>query len=201
MSMTDLRARILARTASERSRWALILDPGVKAGLDEATLKRDNAAKAHRDRIAEIHAGVAVVGDIRHALAGVNPADETAAALADAEKALESWQDSADAQSVVLVFRRLDPDAYQELVEENIKDGALDSAGFHEALAGACYEAVETAEGEKIDPPLTWPDLKTSALSHGDREAVFNHVREFNRTPAVVPFSPRRSGSRGRAKR
>lgn len=194
MALADLRARALSRTADAILRESLCLDDdlaeqvGVVAQqLDELQVKREATLAAMKDN----------KGDVRLSSNPVADIDTQIKSLADE---LEKVRAAADDETIVVVFRRLLPARYEELVQSVRKDdGSVDSAAFSDLLCRECYVRATSVDGEDLE--LSWDELVTGTLSHGDRDHLFTALLAHNRNSVALPFSPRRSASRGRAKK
>lgn len=105
----------------------------------------------------------------------------------DAE--VEAKQDEIRAASIIVVFRALSSQRYQEVVNRYEDPDDKDQAEWLDELMGACY--IECwSEGEKVDVP--WPEIRES-ISFGELAEVRERVWALNRRKADIPFSSRPS--------
>jgi len=180
-----LRARALAYAPTFR--YPLCLDEGRRAALDAATaeLVRLQGEKVALD---------SVPPEQKHArsIGAKSPSQAIAELVAAAEDAVRAAEDAAADDMLILAWRRLDPDAYDDLLAAHRTDGRLDLVAFYPALAAACWWRAESADGEDVG--LSWDDARR-LLNNADRDAAHVGVLALNRAPATVPFSQRSSGA------
>ena len=188
MSHIDyLRAKALAHAPVFR--LPLCLDEGKRAAVDAASGALVRAQSA-------LSTLVSLPPEQKRArsISAKSPTALAESAVADAEAALRAAEDAAADDVIVLTWRRLDPDAYDELVAAHTRDGRLDVAAFYPALAVACWRGAESAYGD--DARLSWPEAR-GLLNHADWDAVQVGVLNLNRAASAIPFSPRSSGVPG----
>lgn len=188
MTVEYLRAKVLAFAPTFR--YPLCLDEGKRAALDAATaeLVRLQSRKAELDSLPAEHKRA-------KSLSAKSPTREVEDAIEAAELAVQAAEDDAAGDMLVLVWRRLDPDAYDALLEATRGDGGrLDLVAFHPALVEASWSHAESADGEDVG--LSWLEAR-ALLNHADRDAVHVGVLNLNRAPGEVPFSRRSSGVPG----
>ena len=185
MNVEYLRAKALAYAPTFR--YPLCLDDRLRADVDAAAEKL-NRAHAKLDELKSLPADV----KRSRSIASKSPTQAAADAVADAERELQAAEEAASGDVLVLVWRRLEPDAYDELMAGSVKDGRLDLVGFYPALAAASWFRAETADGEDVG--LTWPEAR-ALLNNADRDGVHVGVLNLNRAPSEIPFSPRSSGA------
>ena len=189
MSLQQLRARALSRTADAILRRHIVLDDD----LDKAATDARQRATDARNRVAlyDVDRDRAETQESPDSRYGAEPTDARRAALegaaSAAEHAAEAAEQTALAASVHLCFRRIPPDEYQALLFKHVApDGEkLDLEKFKAALADHCYLRSETSDGEDLD--ITWQQAQTDMLSHGDREYLQNEVIAHNRQVVIHP--------------
>lgn len=92
---------------------------------------------------------------------------------------------------IVLVWRKLDPDAYDDLLAEHMTGGRLDFPRAYAAMVERSFWRAESADGEDVG--LSWPEAR-GLLNNADRDAAQVGVLNLNRAPSEIPFTPRSSG-------
>ena len=194
MSLADLRERALRRTEDSILRESLCLDEQLAEQITSLAVQLDQLRARREAVLAEMHDNP---GDRRLA---ANPVAQVDAEIRARDAELQKARDAADEATIVVVFRRLVPSRYEEIVQASRDDnGQVDTQKALPALCTEAYVRTTSMDGDDLD--LTWTDLVEKVLSHGDRDMLETAVLNHNRSSVVLPFSPRRSASRGRAKR
>jgi hypothetical protein len=192
--LADLRARALQRTQDAILREALCLDDDLAEQIGDLSDRLDQLNRAREKTLSDMKDNK---GDTRLAS---NPVADIDTQIRTADAELTKAREAADENTVVLVFRRLAPSAYDKLLADNRNDDdTLDTIAMYNALCSASFIHATTVDGEDLG--VTWAELAEQTLNHGDRETVGQRVVLHNRSSVVLPFSPRRSASRGRAKK
>ena len=188
-NVTELTARLNARTQAALHRVSLCLEPDLEAAVN---LQAELVTGLEKQRLADQESGGA---DGR--LSGDNTRSH---ALADAQAKLEEARARMEAETVVFVFRRLTSPEYKALVKEYVvgEDGDLDLAGFSAALCAKCFLRAETPSQEPL-AGVTWDALIADTLSDGEFDSIASTVINHNRATTVAPFSKRPSGNRKRS--
>ena len=188
-NVTELTARLNARTSAALHRASLCLDPELESVVDMIV-----------QRIATIEKQKAATEDAGGSDGRLSGDNTYASALADAQKELEEARAKMDAETVVFVFRRLTSPEYKALVKEHVsgEDGDLDLAAFSAALCAKSFLRVETPAEEVLEGH-TWDQLVTETLSDGEFDSIAAGVITHNRSTTVAPFSKRPSGNRKRS--
>lgn len=186
MSLQSLREQALARTKTALLRRQVVLDET----LDEAATEARRRATDARNRVVLLDGDrerSEPVAD-RYGLALV---DSRRAGLEDsavsAEKAADEAERDAAAASVHLVFRRISPDEYQQMITRHTaKDGEqFNMPAFSAELADRCYLRCETPDAEDMD--ISWRQAQDDMLSHGERERIYADVISHNRQVVIHP--------------
>lgn len=194
MSLAELRERALTRTEDAVLRESLCLDEDLADQITTLTMRLDQLRERRERVLADMKDNP---GDRRLATNPVAQVDDDIKAC-DAE--LERARAAADDATIVVVFRRLVPTRYEEIIQSCLDDnGQIDSKKALPILCTESYLRATSIDGEDLE--FTWTDLVEKVLSHGDRDHLEVAVLNHNRSSVVLPFSPRRSASRGRAKR
>ena len=194
MSLADLRERALRRTEDSILREALCLDEDLAEQITSLAVRIDQLHSRREAVLAEMKDNP---GDRR---LSSNPVADVDADIRACDAELQKARDRADEATIVVVFRRLVPTRYEQIIQScRGDDGQVDTQQALPALCSEAYIRTTTIGGEYLE--LTWPDLVEKVLSHGDRDMLETAVLNHNRSSVVLPFSPRRSESRGRAKR
>ena len=186
MSLQSLREQALARTRTALLRRQVVLDEA----LDKAATEARQHATDARNRVV-LHE---VEQDRDEPGGRYSDAPEGGARLAaleaaavDAEQAAEDAERDAATTSVHLVFRRISPDEYQQMITRHTaKDGEqFDMASFSTELAERCYLRCETPDREDMD--ISWRQAQDDMLSHGERERIYSDVISHNRQVVIHP--------------
>ena len=205
MSQTQpsLRDRFLGRTAAAREQFDVILDEDLAEAVDSAqsavdtiesriTLleqqRRDLLAAAHRARKSGA-TPTNPVEDIDKTLT------ESRAELGAAQKELDAATAKARPETVRIVFRRIAPDRYNELVASSRNDdGDLDLVRFRGPLLAEAYVAtVNPATGDDLG--VSWDEARAGGVTDGDMDRMFSGVLMLCRKSSTHPSQPRRSGT------
>lgn len=101
----------------------------------------------------------------------------------DAE--IEAKQAEIRAASIVVVFRALSSQKYQEIVNGFEDPDDKDQVAWLDALMAACYTEC-WSEGEKVDVP--WEEIRDS-ISFGELYEARTKVWDLNRRKQDIPFS------------
>lgn len=184
MNIEYLRAKALAYAPTFR--LPLCLDDRLRADVDAAVSELAKAQNA-------LAALASVPAEQKRAksIAAKSPTKAAEDAVAAAEAALQAAEDAAAGDVIVLVWRRLDPDAYDDLMRAHMTGGRLDLVRFYPALIEACWHRAESADGQDVG--LSWLEAR-GLLNNADRDAAQVGVLNLNRAPSDIPFSPRNSG-------
>lgn len=188
MSSIDyLRAKVAAYRPTFR--LPLCLDEAKRADIDAAVAALAEARK----EVAKLDS---LPPDAKRSksIAAKSPTREAREKVAAAEVALQAAEDAAADDVIVLVWSRLDPDAYDALIASHMTNGHLDAVAAYPAMVEASWDRAESATGEDVG--LTWPEAQ-ALLNNADRDAVTVGVLNLNRAPSAIPFSPRSSGQPG----
>lgn len=194
MSLESLRARALSRNTDAVLRYRVGLDADLEKALDDAndvlaaaknTLALHKVEQQDPDR----QAGP----DNRYGAAPVTRAGLEEAASAAAVAAEQAERDAL-AVSVHLLFKRIPPDEYQALIFRHTTGDNFDMQAFPAELAEVCYLRCESDDGENVT--LTWQQICTDVVNHGEREALHAAVVTHNREVVIHPSSPPRSATR-----
>lgn len=187
MDINYLRAKALAYAPTFR--LPLCLDDRLRADVDEAAEKLA-AARAKLDALASLPAEQ----KRSKSLSAKSPTREAEEGVEAAEAALQAAEDAASGDVLVLVWRRLSPDAYDETLAAHMTGGRLDMTTAYPALVEACWHRAESADCEDVG--LSWPQAR-ALLNNADTDVVTVGVLNLNRAPSAIPFSPRSSGVPG----
>ena len=194
MSLAELRNRALNRTEDAILRESLCLDEQLADQIATLAVRLDQLRERRESVLAEMKDNP---GDRR---LSSNPVAQVDAEIKACDAELQQVRGNADEETIVVVFRRLVPTRYEEIVQSCLDDnGQIDSKKALPILCTESYLRTTSIDGEDLE--FTWTDLVEKVLSHGDRDRLEVAVLNHNRSSVVLPFSPRRSASRGRAKR
>lgn len=194
MSLAELRERALSRTQDAILRESLCLDDQLAERITSLSTRLDQLAARRESVLAAMKEDT---GDRR---LSSNPVAEVDADIKTVDAELSRARAAADDATIVVVFRRLQPAHYERLVQSCRRDdGTVDSAGFADLLCRECYVRTTSIDDEDLE--LSWDELVEKALSHGDSDHLFTMLLAHNQSSVALPFSPRRSASRGRAKK
>ncbi len=194
MSLAELRERALNRTEDAILRESLCLDEQLADQITTLAVRLDQLRERRESVLAEMKDNP---GDRR---LSSNPVAQVDAEIKACDAELQHVRANADKETIVVVFRRLVPTRYEEIVQSCLDDNSqVDSKKALPILCTESYLRTTSIDGEDLE--FTWQDLVEKVLSHGDRDRLEVAVLNHNRSSVVLPFSPRRSASRGRAKR
>lgn len=192
MSKLDsLRRLALDRIKEGRLRYSLILD-GQSA--DAVTEARQALATAE-SRLAALTVDDTTYadGDVRLTAGPPKAVTDATKAVADAAAALAAAEDATEDATLVLVFRRLNTDEYNALLDKatDKEEGGLNVGVWIPSLIGTSFVGAEDIDAEPID--IDWDTLASATLSHGDMDTIGSAVVAYNRTTVATPFDRRNS--------
>lgn len=188
MNIEYLRAKALAYAPTFR--LPICLDERLRADVDAAAAA---LVKAQGD-LAKL-ASLPPEQKRAKSLGAKGPTKLAEEAVAKAEAAVEAAEAAAAGDVVILTWRRLDPDAYDDLVQSHSTGGRVDFPALYTALLAACWHRAESADGEDVG--LSWAEVRALLLNNADMDVARVGVLNLNRAPSSIPFSPRSSGVPG----
>lgn len=175
------RLRALAEQRVEPLRYPICLDPAVRALVDERMEDLKHLQGLLADLSDEEASG---------SLGKKSPRDDLKRRIREAEDALEAAEGEAKETSVVLVFKRLDPDDKDGLVRR-VADAKGGMGELYRATVITSYARTESADGENLE----WDfDEAWKLANTGDRQNIYVALVDADLTAQTLPFDRGSSG-------
>lgn len=168
MSIQDLRSRALAYGLNRVYEFPICLDDAKRKQISDATNK---LVELYNQRPSD----------------GTKPSAALAKKITTAENRLTKLEEDTADDTVVLRWKRLDPDEYAAIEAEARSDDTYTYlTTLWPLLLSKSFDGVYSREGENLD--IDWETTKKRLLSPGDIDGLAINLVAFNREQTTIPF-------------